>query len=229
MTFAAATTIAPLSMVSGCGVSINTLPYSSALLEESLAFMGSVEDQQPMALHSVLVRNPKDPFSPWRDSIEILRRCEDIILFLASITLVIPDSPLALPHPILWHPPDKGIILVEVFGGIRIRLAPVLEASLTVRWYIYVDNNQVYTRVARHHFHQLMVLYPHQLYPTVICGCFACLPRDITFISEVDLRHLGLVDMVIAGWPCQGHSRVGAGRGLEDPWSSDGFIITYWW
>ena len=41
----AAATIAALSMVFGCGVFIDTLPYRSALLEKSLAFMGSVEDQ----------------------------------------------------------------------------------------------------------------------------------------------------------------------------------------
>ena len=52
------------------------------------------------------------------------------------------------------------------------------------------------TRVARHHFHQLMVLYPHQLHPTAICGCD---PRDVTLINEADLRHLGRVDMVTNG------------------------------
>ena len=65
-----------------------------------------------------------------------------------------------------------------------------------------------------------MMLYPQQLHPAAIHGCFARLPRDVTLMSEADLRHLGLVDMVIAGWPCQGHSRVGASQGLEDPRSS---------
>ena len=38
--FAATTTITPLSMGFGCGPIVDTLPYGSALLEESLAFMG---------------------------------------------------------------------------------------------------------------------------------------------------------------------------------------------
>ena len=71
------------------------------------------------------------------------------------------------------------------------------------------------TRVACHHFHQLMVLCPHQLHLTAIRGCFTRLPRDVTLISEVDLRKEGRVDMVIAGWPCQGHSRAGAGILLQ--------------
>lgn len=44
--FAAAATLAPLIMVFGCSAIVNTLPYSSALLEESLTFMGSVENQR---------------------------------------------------------------------------------------------------------------------------------------------------------------------------------------
>ena len=46
-----------------------------------------------------------------------------------------------------------------------------------------------------------MVLYPHQLDLTAIRGCFTRLPRDVTLISEADLRHLDRVNMVIAGWP----------------------------
>ena len=77
-----------------------------------------------------------------------------------------------------------------------------------------------------------MVLYPDQLHPTAIHGCFSRLPRDVTLISEADLRHLGRVDMVIAGWPCQGHSRAGAGGGLDDPRSSlfwDLIRLMQWW
>lgn len=68
--------------------------------------------------------------------------------------------------------------------------------------------------------HYLMVLYLQQLYMAAIRGCFAHFPRDVTFVSEADLRLLGLVDMVIAGRPCQSHSCVGASRGEEDPKSS---------
>ena len=65
-----ATTITPLSMVFGCGAFVDTLSYDSALLEESLAFMGSVEDQWEITPQSALVHHPKDSFLPWRDSTE---------------------------------------------------------------------------------------------------------------------------------------------------------------
>ena len=91
----------------------------------------------------------------------------------------------------------------------------------------YVD-----TCLARHHFHHLMVLYPHQIHPTAIRGCFVHLCRDVTLISEADLQHLDLVDIVIAGWSCQGHSRVRPGWGLEDPRSIlfwDLIRLMQWW
>ncbi|CAM6104818.1 unnamed protein product [Calypogeia fissa] len=43
------------------------------------------------------------------------------------------------------------------------------------------------------------------------------LPLDISLLGAPDLERVGPVDLVIAGWPCQGHTRVGRGRGLQDP------------
>ena len=62
--FAAAAIITPLSMVFGCGAIVDTLPYGSVLLKESLAFMVSTDDQRDMAPKDVLVRHPKDFLPP---------------------------------------------------------------------------------------------------------------------------------------------------------------------
>jgi hypothetical protein len=108
----------------------------------------------------------------------------------------------------------------------------VLEAGLKVRRYIHVDSGFVANRVARHHINRLLALYPEQLPPSAIHGCFGKLPRDVTLISDDDLRRLGHVDLVIAGWPCQGHSRAGGGRGLDDPRSglfADLLRLIQWW
>ena len=184
----------------GCGVFVNILSYGSALLEDSLAFMGSIAKQGDMAPNNVLVRHSKDPLPPWRNSANLFRRCEDIVLSLMPRTPIIPDTPSALAHSILWRPPEAGIMLVELFGSITTGLVAVLEAGLTVRRYIYVNISQVSTRVARHHLQQLMVLYLQQLPLTAIHGCFSRPPCHVTFINEADLRHLGPVDMIITGW-----------------------------
>jgi site-specific DNA-cytosine methylase len=46
-----------------------------------------------------------------------------------------------------------------------------------------------------------------------------------------DLKRLDHVNLIIARWPCQGHSRAGTGRGLDDPRSSlstDLMKLTQW-
>jgi hypothetical protein len=53
--------MASLSMVFVCGAFVDVLPYGSTLLEESLAFMGSAEDEQEMVSQDTLVRHSKDP------------------------------------------------------------------------------------------------------------------------------------------------------------------------
>lgn len=47
-------------MVFGCDAIVDTLPYGPALLKESLAFMGFVEDQWEITPKGALVRHPKD-------------------------------------------------------------------------------------------------------------------------------------------------------------------------
>ena len=176
-------------MVFGCSAIVDTLPYGSALLEESLAFMGDVEDPREMIPRQALVRHPKDLLLLWRDFVGLFQRCKDIVLSLISTIPIISDSLFMLARPILWRPPNTGITLVEMFRGIGTWLAAVLEVGLTVTQYVYVENSQVSTRVARHHLHQLMVLYPQQLHPIVIHECFSRIPRNVTLISEADLRY----------------------------------------
>jgi site-specific DNA-cytosine methylase len=62
--------------------------------------------------------------------------------------------------------------------------------------------------------------YPKQLPASAIQGCMSRLLFDIALIGDDDLNRSGKVDLVMAGWPCQGHYLVGFGQGLQDPCSS---------
>jgi hypothetical protein len=42
------------------------------------------------------------------------------------------------------------------------------------------------------------------------------LPQDIRLVGVQHLRDLGPMDIVVAGWPCQGNSAAGDGQGLDD-------------
>ena len=61
MPFAEAATIPLPPMVFGCGALVNTLPYGSALLEESLASMSNAKNSKQMAPKDTLVCHPREP------------------------------------------------------------------------------------------------------------------------------------------------------------------------
>ena len=88
------------------------------------------------------------------------------------------------------------------------------------------------SKAAKHHIKQLRARYPRQLLASIVKGCMSQLPHDITLIGEDDLHKLGRVDLVIAGWHWQGHSRVGLGKGLQDPRSElfwELLRLLHWW
>jgi site-specific DNA-cytosine methylase len=74
--------------------------------------------------------------------------------------------------------------------------------------------------VAKYHSQRLRVRFPELLTTTTILSSFSLLTGDISLISEQDLHWLGHVDLVIAGWPCQGMSMAGNQNGLQDGRSS---------
>jgi hypothetical protein len=119
-----------------------------------------------------------------------------------------------------WKPPDDGIVLLELFGGIGTSLTAVLQAGIKVKRYIYVDINDAAQQVAKYHSRGLCVQFPELLTTTVLLLAFSSLTGDISLISEKDLHWLGHVDLVIAGWPCQGMSMEGNQNGLQNGCSS---------
>ena len=67
----------------------------------------------------------------------------------------------------------EGIVLVELFVGFSIGLAAVLETRFSIQSYIYVDNNNVVKRAAKHHLQQLQMQYIKQLPASAIHGCMS--------------------------------------------------------
>ena len=63
--------------------------------------------------------------------------------------------------------------------------------------------------MAKHPSRGLRVRFPELLTTIVLLLAFSSLTGDISLISEKDLHWLGYMDLVIAGWPCQGMSMAG--------------------
>ncbi len=51
---------------------------------------------------------------------------------------------------------------------------------------------------------------------SAIRGYQRALPSDIALLGSQDLARVGPIDLVIAGWPCQGHIWASRGEGLHD-------------
>jgi site-specific DNA-cytosine methylase len=109
---------------------------------------------------------------------------------------------------------------LELFGGIGTGLATVLQVEIKVQRYVYVDIDDAARQVAKHRSRGLHVRFPELLTTITLLSAFSSLTSDISLISEKDLHWLGHVDLVIAGWPCQGMSMTGNQNGLQDGRSS---------
>jgi site-specific DNA-cytosine methylase len=90
--------------------------------------------------------------------------------------------------------------MLDLFGGINTSLATVFQAGILVQKYFYVERYETARRVSSCHFTLLMRQYP-------------------ALLGAQDLVKVGPIDLVIVGWPSQGHTRAGCGEGLRDPQS----------
>jgi site-specific DNA-cytosine methylase len=111
-------------------------------------------------------------------------------------------------------------VLLELFGGIGSGLVAVLQAGFKVKRYIYVDVDEAARQVAKRHSRRLRTQFPELLATSAIKTSFSTLAGDIALISAEDIHRCGQVDLVIAGWPCQGMSMAGKQNGLQDGRSS---------
>ncbi len=118
--------------------------------------------------------------------------------------------------PIAWEYPSKGICMLDLFGEISIGLVIMLQAGILVQKYFYVERDETPRRVSSRHLMLLMRRYPELLPRLAIQGYQRALPSNIALLGVQDLARVGPIDLVIVGWPCQGHTRASRGEGLCD-------------
>ena len=121
---------------------------------------------------------------------------------------------------------SKGLVVIELFGGLAAGLDMVLTMGLPVHRYWYCDRDATAQTVARHRLGNLAARHPTQLPAAATAATFTALPQDVRAITAPQL--LALVDSVdasvpwllVAGWPCEDLSPAGVGRGLQGSRSS---------
>lgn len=112
-----------------------------------------------------------------------------------------------------------GIVLYKPFGGICSGLEMCLRNDLTIKQYLYSDNDPTATSVAAYRISQLQQRYPQQLPSSALEGTFSQLPADVTRVSLLQLANIAAQQphvpwLVVAGFPCQEFSMAGPSRGL---------------
>ena len=147
----------------------------------------------------------------WKDAFETKEESKEVSLVGEPSTLTPLDS-----TPIAWECPQGGICVLDLFGGISTGLAAILQAGIQVKKYVYVEKDETARRVSLHHITQLVQRYPNLLPQSVVQGSQRALPSAILLVGAQDLARVGPIHLVIAGWPCQGHSSAGHGQGLQD-------------
>jgi hypothetical protein len=119
--------------------------------------------------------------------------------------------------PIAWEYPFEGICVLDLFGEISTGLATMLQAGIPVQKYLYVERDETARRVSSCHLALLMRRYLELLPRSAIRGYQRALPSDIALLGAHDLVRVAPINLVIVGWPCQGHTRASHGEGLRDP------------
>jgi hypothetical protein len=101
--------------------------------------------------------------------------------------------------PIVWQYPEQGVRVLDLFGGISIGLAAVLQAGIRVHQYLYVEKDEIAKRASLRHVAILMHRYPELLPMTAVKACQHQLPQDISLLGAQDLTRVGEINLVIAG------------------------------
>ncbi|CAI7836720.1 unnamed protein product, partial [Closterium sp. NIES-54] len=112
---------------------------------------------------------------------------------------------------------DGALYILELYKGIGTGLAATLKAGCFVGRWIYVERDPIVRKMARHHTLKLLEEYLKQMFITAIPTKEEVTMHDVRDIIEQVLEKWGPIDLVVAGWECQGYSRAGEGRGMEDP------------
>ena len=137
---------------------------------------------------------------------------EDEVYYQGSKATELLRGDRMMDDPAIWHPGRDGIVLLDLFSGIGTAMAAVVRADLKLkRWYV-VEKDAAAAEAAeclRSH----MELERGERLPNRQAGG---IPQDIRHMSDAVLRQMERVDLIVAGWECQGHSRAGKGRGLGD-------------
>jgi hypothetical protein len=100
---------------------------------------------------------------------------------------------------IVWWYPEQGVWVLDLFGGINIGLAAVLQEGIHVHQYLYVEKDEIAQRASLKHVALLMHQYPDLLPMAAVQAYQHQLPQDVSLLGAQDFARVGEINLVIAG------------------------------
>ena len=140
--------------------------------------------------------------------------------------------PISMPayvhlKPLNWDYVDKhrelspnnpeGVVVLELFAGIMATTEALLRNGIKIRRVYACEVDPKARDVAEFRLRALSLTFPELLAPEAWAECFTALPQDIRRITKEHLEQLTPVDLIVAGFPCQGFSQASSHpEGLRD-------------
>lgn len=139
-----------------------------------------------------------------------------------------PGTPrrVALPQlegcqPIDWSvvsplPTDRPLRVLELFAGVGAATQAVVRLGYSVGEVIACERRGAARQAHSSAVQRLGKEFPERVSSKAGAQLHHRLPQDVRLVTVEQLQALGPIDLVVAGWPCQGNSAAGSGGGLDD-------------
>ena len=101
---------------------------------------------------------------------------------------------------------SSGIVVLELCSGLCATTEALVRSGIKIRKVYACEIDSLSREVAQQRLATLVKLFPHLITSEAIATCHNTLPHDVSAITEQHITTLEPVDMVVAGFPCQGFS-----------------------
>lgn len=113
-------------------------------------------------------------------------------------------------------PRNRPLRVVELYAGVGTATQALVRLGYQVGEVVACEARGVARQAHAHALGELQAESPVRVAVRAGAQLHHRLPQDIRLVSTTHLSDIGPVDIVVAGWPCQGNSAAGEGQGLDD-------------
>ena len=113
-------------------------------------------------------------------------------------------------------PTDRPLRVLELVAGVGTATQALVRLGYTVGRVFACEKRNAARMVHQWSGDKLAGAFPGRVEKEALGQLHNALPQDVQLVSEAHLEALGPIDLVVAGWPCQGSSAAGRGMGLDD-------------